>query len=489
MSTETSTQKTTPTQLETALAILQQGEYDIAIFERWWKKHGSKQDIHTEQQFAITPDKWSIKLKLISTICKLLPFVSIPAKIKIALVLIEPLEKLARGSREYQARTKLRAAQKNGLIVIAIAGSYGKTSSKHWITHLLSNQVNVLSTEKSINTPLGIADTILTKLKPEHQIFIVEFGEYYAGDIKQLADFVQPNLGVLTPIGHQHLERMHTIETIAQTIGELITFFEQKGSNTVDVVVSAIENAQYYQGKVSYVGNPDSDMNNPLIPQTNSPDSVSAKKTTQKSTWHFDNVTVSPAGTHMSLKKNSEEFSQVFTPLYGESQCSNALFGFWLGEKLQQAGLTISLETMAKTMATMPYISQRHEPHFAANNVLILDNSYNTNPDSFPQSLTLLHELKPTRSFVITLGFVELGDASTEIHQKLGALLAEKVEYLGIIDSDQASIIKESFIKSGGTESHVIIAPTPETCMQALQPFVIPGSIILFEGGYREVLI
>ena len=489
MNTQTANSKSIPTQLGTALAILQQGEYDFATFAKWWKKHGSKQDTKNEQQFTITPDKWSTKLKLISAICTFLPFLSIPTKIKTALFILQPLEKIARGSREYQARTKLRTAQKNGLIVIAIAGSYGKTSSKHWITHLLSNQVKVLCTDKSINTPLGIADTILMKLKPEHQVFIVEFGEYYAGDIKQLANFVQPNLGVLTPIGHQHLERMHTIETIAQTIGELITFFEQKGGNTADVVVSAIENALYYQEKVSYVGNPESNKKNPLIPQTNNSASASTKNTSPKSTWHFDNVTVSPAGTQMSLKKNSQEFSKVFTPLYGESQCGNALFGFWLGEKLQRVGLQISLETMAKTMATMSYIPQRHEPHFAANNVLILDNSYNTNPDSFPQSLALLHDLKPTRSIVITLGFVELGDATTEIHQKLGALLAKNTDYLGIIDSDQAQIIRDHFIKAGGKESQVIIAPTPEACMLALQKHVLPGSIILFEGGYREVLI
>jgi len=470
---------TQPT-LTTALAILQQSEYDCAQFSDWWERNQSKKISQIE------PEKWTPKLRLVFYVCSLLFFLPIQVKVCFAAKLARIPEWFIATYKIQKAIAKLREAQRNGLVVVAVAGSYAKTSTKHWVYHLLHKQISVLHTDKSINTPLGIAETISTKLTKDHQLFIVELGEYYQGDITKLAKIVNPDFGIVTPIGHQHLERMHSITTIAETIGELVSFFvEKKQKLELDTdqdlpVLVAAENKPYFDTLFSSI---------PLKYYGSN-----SKTTKQNLHWAITKSTVSKSGTEVTVQGPTPEDSiSFFTPLYGEHQATNALPAFWLVQELAKKKsneqVQLSLEKVAQAAATMPYIPQRHQPHFAANDVLILDNSYNTNPESFAASLTLLNQLKPSKRFVITLGFVELGSATDAMHEKLGKQLAKNADYVGIINSQHASHIKDSFESAGGKASHIVIADTPESCMAALQPHVTPGSVILFEGGYREVLV
>jgi UDP-N-acetylmuramoyl-tripeptide--D-alanyl-D-alanine ligase len=473
--------------LITALAILQQSEYDCRIFLDWWNRNQSKAGTQVE------PDQWTPKLKLIFYICSILFFVPTHTKVCLASKLARIPEWFIATYKIHQAVTKLRRAQKNGLVVVAVAGSYAKTSTKHWVYHLLQKQVSVLHTDKSINTPLGIAQTISTKLTKNHQLFIVELGEYYQGDITKLAKIVNPDYGIVTPIGHQHLERMHTITAIAQTIGELVTYFvnkkqtaKTKAAQDIPVLVAA-ENKPHFDSlfesiPLKYYGIDSKNMDKNSTP------------TKQKLHWAITSSSVSRSGTEVAIQGPSaaDKYS-FFTPLYGAHQATNALPAFWLAQELANTSskelTNVSLEKVAQAAATMPYIPQRHQPHFAANDVLILDNSYNTNPESFAISLALINELKPSKRFVITLGFVELGSATETMHQELGKQLAKNADYVGIIDSQQAVQIQKSFEAAGGKPSTIVIADSPEACMAKLQPHVVPGSVILFEGGYREVLV
>jgi UDP-N-acetylmuramoyl-tripeptide--D-alanyl-D-alanine ligase len=469
--------------LTTALAILQQSEYDCDIFSDWWKRNSTKKGLQVE------PDLWTPKLRLIFYICTALFFLPIQLKVCFASKVARIPEWFVATYKLQKAIAKLRKAQKNGLVVVAVAGSYAKTSTKHWMYHLLKNQISVLHTDKSINTPLGIANTIETKLSSEHKIFIVELGEYYSGDITKLARLVNPDFGIVTPIGHQHLERMNSITTIAQTIGELVSYFldtkkkDREYSLQNLPVLVACENKIHFDTLFTGV---------PLKYYGISPEKTS--NTEHNLEWAITKSSVSRSGTEVTVQgpTNEDEYT-FFTPLYGVHQATNALPAFWLAQELSKQKThnqaIISLQKIAQAAATMPYIAQRHEPHFAANDVLILDNSYNTNPESFAASLSLLNELKPSQRFVITLGFVELGSATKEMHEKLGSMLAKNADYVGIIDSPQATHLKQSFIAAGGKSDQMVIADSPEACMAALQPHVTPGSVILFEGGYREVLV
>ena len=127
-------------------------------------------------------------------------------------LLLVPVEKVI--NRRYYNDAKRILAGMPGLTVIGITGSYGKTSTKHYLYRILSEKYNVLMTPGSYNTTLGVIRTIREQMKPYHNVFIVEMGAKQQGDIKEICDLVHPSVGILTAVGEQHLESFKTIRNV-----------------------------------------------------------------------------------------------------------------------------------------------------------------------------------------------------------------------------------------------------------------------------------
>src|SRR5205823_9234798 len=126
-----------------------------------------------------------------------------------------PFQAAAKWAIVQAAAVRLR--RRPDLIVIGVTGSYGKTSTKEVLATLHGAPYRVCKTAGSVNTPVGIARTVLRGLRPEHQVVVVEMGAYVRGNIRGLARLARPRIGVLTAIGEQHLERFGSVENIART--------------------------------------------------------------------------------------------------------------------------------------------------------------------------------------------------------------------------------------------------------------------------------
>ncbi|MCZ6875719.1 MAG: UDP-N-acetylmuramoyl-tripeptide--D-alanyl-D-alanine ligase, partial [bacterium] len=113
--------------------------------------------------------------------------------------------------------------------VIGITGSYGKTSTKYFLHTILSERFQALKTPQSFNTMLGICRVINDELRPQHQVFVVEMGAYSRGVIRTLSCFVRPQIGILTAIGPQHLERFKTLDNIEAAKYELVEGLPSSG--------------------------------------------------------------------------------------------------------------------------------------------------------------------------------------------------------------------------------------------------------------------
>ena len=109
--------------------------------------------------------------------------------------------------RQYYIRSALKIIRQVNPIVIGITGSYGKTSTKEILAQLLGSKYEVLKTPRTFNTILGVCKVIREELKPKHKYFIVEMGAYKPGEIARICRLVQPQIGILTAVGPQHLER------------------------------------------------------------------------------------------------------------------------------------------------------------------------------------------------------------------------------------------------------------------------------------------
>lgn len=154
-------------------------------------------------------------------------------------------------------RGRVRDLKKNGLRVVGIVGSYGKTSVKHNTYEILRTKYRVVATPESYNTVLGIAKCLYWEVDDRVELFLVEMGAYQKGDIMRLARMVKPDVGVLTGIARQHLERFGSHERIKESKGEIAEYIQENGGKLVangsdevvhEVVEKIVNQPVWYMG-------------------------------------------------------------------------------------------------------------------------------------------------------------------------------------------------------------------------------------------------
>lgn len=137
----------------------------------------------------------------------------------LAFLISVTVEKIIQLQYIKQAKTKLK---KYNVLVIAITGSYGKTSCKNYIYDLLKNDYNVLATPKSYNTLNGLLKTINNDLKTYHEIFIAEIGVDHKNAMDKYIKLFDIDIGVVTKIGNQHIKTFKTIENIQKEKNKIL---------------------------------------------------------------------------------------------------------------------------------------------------------------------------------------------------------------------------------------------------------------------------
>ena len=110
-----------------------------------------------------------------------------------------------------------------GKEVIGICGSNGKTTTKELISRALSTEKNVFSTPGNLNNHIGVPLSLLL-LRPEHDIAVIEMGANHTHEIEDLCYIAEPNAGLITNIGKDHLEGFKTVKNTANANGELFDF-------------------------------------------------------------------------------------------------------------------------------------------------------------------------------------------------------------------------------------------------------------------------
>ncbi len=201
--------------LKNQLYLLQLEEYDLKRFDDWLKRYPDRIVLEKKSRLNWTPKA-----------CTLFILAKIFG-IKTAVLIFSPVDWLIKKILVYSAGVKIK--KMTDLMVIGITGSYGKTTTKDALSHVLIHEYKILKTEGNYNTLLGIAKTILQNLKPEHEIFICEMAAYQPGDIKEIAEFIRPKIGIVTAIGPMHFERFGSIENILKTKLELIESLPEDG--------------------------------------------------------------------------------------------------------------------------------------------------------------------------------------------------------------------------------------------------------------------
>ena len=345
---------------------------------------------------------------------------AIPLLLVSANLLFIPLEKLIQLVYLNAAKAKLA---KYKPIIIGITGSYGKTSTKHILAHILSTVAPTLATPGSINTTMGITKIIREQLKPEHKFFIVEMGAYGIGSIARICKLTPPTHGIITAIGNAHFERFKSAANVAQTKFELGLAVKTQSSGFLVVNGNAIE-PQFMQ---KYC-------NQHTITVQTSADGRQADYT-------ISHVEQTLSGINFQISCNNEDYS-ITTNLYGLHHAENMALCFALAHKMGIAPATI-----CAALSLTPQIRHRLEVIQEKAKPIVIDDAYNSNPTGFSAALEVLQTFKTKgyRSILVTPGMVELGALHNEKHFELGVKVAAVVDYVLVIIPQRIQTFVDGF--------------------------------------------
>jgi UDP-N-acetylmuramoyl-tripeptide--D-alanyl-D-alanine ligase len=376
----------------------------------------------------------------------------------LANLLIYPVEKTINARYFRAAREKIKKLK---IKVIGITGSYGKTSTKYILQKILSQKFNTLMTPDSYNTPMGICKVINGQLKPEHEVFIVEMGAYKKGEIKELCDLTQPEIGILTAVGPQHLERFKSIENTAKTKYELIESLPQNGVavfNNDNEICSGL--ADKTKIKVVRYG----------IDKSDDRVNLTAK-----------NIQNTSSGLVFTVEDSSGEAAQFKTKLLGKNNVYNILAATAVA---LECGMT--LDEVSRAVRMLEPIPHRLQLMPGSGDVTVIDDGFNANPVGAKAALEVLGSFEDGRKVLITPGMVELGEMEFKENKTFGAEAAKLCDFVILVGPTRTKPILEGLREAGFPEEKIIIAKSLAEASERMREIVKAGDVVLFENDLPD---
>lgn len=409
---------------------------------------------------------WGIAIFLFSEVAVI--------NLTVANLLIYPLERTINGAYLLSARKRIKTLQPR---VIGITGSYGKTSTKYILHQILSQKFNTLMTPDSYNTPMGICKVIRGDLAPEHEIFIVEMGAYKRGDIRELCNLASPEIGILTAVGPQHLERFKSIENIAKGKYELI---ESLPSDGLAVFNCDNEICAELADKREQDGGPVRRYATEPFPVPSVSGKVNLTATNIRHTTEGLAFTA-----HIGVDTADIADAEIQTQLLGQHNVSNILAATAVAI---ECGMT--LEEIRQAIANVEPVPHRLQLTTGVGDVTIIDDSFNANPVGAKAALEVLTEIGDGKKVLVTPGMVELGEREYEENKRFGEQAANACDLVILVGPTRTTPILDGLKAAEYPSQQIIVARNLEEVKQHLATQVKAGDVVLFENdlpdNYKE---
>ncbi len=333
----------------------------------------------------------------------------------------------------YFIKKAARALAESACIKVGVTGSFGKTSVKTYAAQMLSGKFRVIATPASYNTPIGIAKTV-NNGGLDCDIFLAEMGARHVGDIKELCEMVKPSVGVVTGVCAQHLETFKSLENIMREKGELARAAEKV---VLGESVASMREDAFAAGRDFKAENID----------------ICCDKTT------FTLVI-------------GENRAVVETRLLGrhaaEDIAISAALCYMLGMTFEEIVAAIP------RLNPVPHRLERSE----SGGVVILDDSYNSNPAGAKNAVEVLR-LSAGKKVIVTPGLVELGELDEEANEALGRELVG-LDTVVLVGETRVLAVRNGYKENGGDEEKLKIVPTLAAAQIVLSEILQVGDTVLF---------
>lgn len=391
---------------------------------------------------------WSIGLAVIGSVVSflteepgwaLIALGGLPVLIDLALLITAPIEKRIGEKWVAKAAAKMAAS---GARVVAITGSYGKTTTKGYVAHLLSGRMKVVVSPASFNNRMGLARAINEQLTPGTHVFVAEMGTYGRGEIAELCEFVPPEVALITALGPVHLERFKTEAEIAEAKREIVVKATMAAINVDHPLLAIVAEEEASQRKVVRCSALDSSADVAVI----------------------DGRVVI----------GGETIGQVGAEVMASNlACAVAVARYF----------DIAISEIAGRLSTLPNPDHRREISKSDQGFLIVDDTYNSNPAGARVSLALLTSIGKGRRVVVTPGMVELGSIQHEENRKLGAEIAATATDLVVVGRTNRQALVEG---AEGGSAAVSVVRSRADAVDWVRSQLGPGDAVLYENDLPD---
>lgn len=365
--------------------------------------------------------------------------------IDLSLLILKPVEEQMANKFVEKAKTRLQSVRPK---VVAITGSYGKTSTKTYAAHLIAGTKSVVPTPASFNNRAGISKAVNEHLTPGTEVFITEMGTFGPGEIKELCDITPPDISVITAIGPVHLERFGTEDAILEAKSEILERASICVFNIDDPRLAALADKTEAQGK---------------------------------KVWRCGSIeaaelrVVIEDGTTKVFKDGSLLFetSEINAPATNIACAMAVALELGVGEN-----------DIKSRLASLPTPPHRQEVNVTPDGLTIIDDTFNANPASVRRGLELLGKYGKNgcRRVVATPGMVELGDRQRKENSMFAKDAGQVATDLVII-----GLTNRSALMSGVTPGlNVVTVDRLPQAVRWMREHVGEGDVVLYANDLPD---
>ncbi len=381
----------------------------------------------------------------------------IPFFLFLGAYLMKPVETFIQNGFKKKAREKL--ASLPHLKVIAITGSYGKTSTKFLIDAFLKERIKVCVTPGSYNTPMGICKVINNDLEAQHEVLILEMGARYEGNIKELCEIAKPDISVITNVGISHLETFGSKEAIAREKSTLAQELKPGGTLILNGDDPRVRQMAGLRNDVKTV-------------LTGMDGQVQAYQ-----------VITGADGTRFLIKwTDPAEEETINTKLLGSHNIQNLLVA---AAAAREFG--IRLKTVAMAASKMEPVEHRLELK-RRNGLVVIDDAFNSNPVGAKNAVQVLESFSGGRKIIITPGMIELGELEEDENRRFGRHIGNAaINLVILVGEEQTRPILEGIRSTdNGKGMEVKVVDSLFEANDVLKEYSRDGDVVLYENDLPD---
>ncbi|MQA30206.1 MAG: hypothetical protein GEU82_10255 [Luteitalea sp.] len=380
----------------------------------------------------------------------------LPLVLVVANALLVPYERHVQREFEADARRKVRAIDPQ---VVGITGSYGKSSTKAMLGHILQFEAPTLAATGSINTLMGVTRHIREELVFGHAFMVVEMGAFQRGSIRRLCELTPPSAGLITAVGDMHLERFGSTDEIVAAKSELAQAVPPGGTLVVNadspgalrIAKAAADRRVLLYGEMSL----------------------------EDLETRVEQISFSKQGTTFVLRTRDRAYSCA-TPLLGRPIILNLAGAFTLASALR-----MHPEVIVAALRTLKPVSNRLEV-IEERGITWIRDAYNSNQFGFRAALEVAAALPATRRFLVTPGVIELGASQSSVNRALAAEAAEVCDTTVVVSETNREAFVAGF-EDAGQAARLVAVPNRAAAFGWLRETLGEGDAVVLENDLPDL--